>query len=66
MWEGGCFKFEKTLIQTESRDRKCCFCRLKLWSGLSVEEVQRTCAFSGSEGLYKVGYLNFVTIFVET
>ena len=35
-----------------------------LWSGLSVEEVQRTCVCSGSEGPYKVGYLNFVTIFV--
>ena len=26
--------------------------------------MQRTCACSGSEGPYKVGYLNFVTIFV--
>ena len=31
---------------------------------MSVEEVQRTCACSGSKGLYKVGYLNFVTILV--
>ena len=31
---------------------------------MSVEEVQRTCACSGSEGPYKVRYLNFVTIFV--
>ena len=36
----------------------------QVWSGFSVEEVQRTCACSGSEGPYKVGYLNFVTIFV--
>ena len=26
--------------------------------------MQRACACSGSEGPYKVGYLNFVTIFV--
>ena len=38
--------------------------RLKLWSGLSVEQVQITCACSGSERPYKVRYLNFVTIFV--
>ena len=31
---------------------------------MSIEEVQRACACSGSEGPYKVGYLNFVTIFV--
>ena len=49
-----CFKFEKTLILREGRDHKCCFCRLKLWSGLSVEEVQRTCACLGSEGPCKV------------
>ena len=29
-----------------------------------LEEVQRTCACPGFEGPYKVGYLNFVTIFV--
>ena len=26
--------------------------------------MQRTCARSGSEGPYKIGYLNFATIFV--
>ena len=36
----------------------------QVWSSLSVEEVQGTCACTGSEGPYKVGYLNFVTIFV--